>query len=58
MARPLRLEFKEAIICDLILREIGTIFGGMDYAAVAQGIRRIDRDKAMQRKLKTLLTKC
>ena len=45
-------------LCELTLREIGTIFGGMDYAAVAQRIRRIDRDEAMQRKLKTLLTKC
>jgi putative transposase len=45
-------------LCELTLREIGTIFGGMDYAAVAQRIRRIDQDKALQRKLKTLLAKC
>jgi putative transposase len=45
-------------LCELTLREIGTIFGGMDYAAVAQRIRRIDRDKAMQEKLRTLLAKC
>lgn len=45
-------------LCELTLREIGTIFGGIDYAAVAQRIRRIDRDRNIQRKLKILLEKC
>ena len=29
--------------CDVSLREIGEIFGGLDYAAVAQRIRRINK---------------
>lgn len=45
-------------LCELTLREIGAIFGGMDCAAVAQRIRRIDRDDAIQRGLKKLLQKC
>jgi chromosomal replication initiation ATPase DnaA len=42
----------------LTLRDIGTIFGGMDYAAVAQRVRRIDRDKTVQRDLKRPLQEC
>lgn len=45
-------------LCDLTLREIGAIFGRMDYAAVAQRIRRIERDDAMRSGLKKLLQKC
>ena len=45
-------------LCELTLREIGAIFGGRDYAAVAQRIRRIDRDDAIQKGLKKLLQEC
>ena len=45
-------------VCELTLRDIGTIFGGMDYAAVAQRVRRIDRDDTVQRDLKELLKEC
>ena len=31
--------------CALSLREIGALFGGMDYAAVAQRIRRLEADR-------------
>lgn len=44
--------------CDLTLREIGTLFGGMDYAAVAQRIRRIERDDAIRKERRTLLQQC
>jgi len=45
-------------ICELTLRDIGRIFDGMDYAAVAQRIRRIDRDDKVQRDLRKLLKEC
>jgi putative transposase len=45
-------------VCELTLRDIGTIFGGMDYAAVAQRVRRIERDNTVQRDLKRLLQEC
>ena len=45
-------------LCELTLREIGALFGGMDYAAVAQRIRRIERDDAIAKKRKTLLQQC
>jgi putative transposase len=45
-------------LCDLTLREIGTIFGGLDYAAVAQRIRRLERDKSLQSDLRKLLQQC
>jgi chromosomal replication initiation ATPase DnaA len=45
-------------LCDLTLREIGTIFGGMDYAAVAQRIRRLERNKSLQSDLRKLLQQC
>jgi chromosomal replication initiation ATPase DnaA len=45
-------------ICQLTLRDIGTIFGGMDYAAVAQRVRRVDRDDTVRRDLTKLLKKC
>jgi putative transposase len=44
-------------LCELTLREIGVIFGGMDYAAVAQRIRRIERDDAIRKHLRELLEK-
>lgn len=45
-------------LCELSLREIGAIFNGMDYSAVAQRIRRIEQDAAIQKRLKKLLRKC
>jgi REP element-mobilizing transposase RayT len=45
-------------LCELTLREIGSIFGGMDYAAVAQRIRRIEHDQPMQKTLKKVLQQC
>jgi len=42
----------------LSLREIGALFGGMDYAAVAQRIRRLEADRAMEKSLAKLLQKC
>ena len=43
---------------DLTLREIGSLFGGMDYAAVSQRIRRIQKraetDKKLQRAFEML----
>ena len=35
-----------------------SMFGGMDYAAVAQRIRRIEHDQAMQKTLKKMLQQC
>jgi chromosomal replication initiation ATPase DnaA len=69
MARPLRIQFDEALyhviamwtmwqICDLTLREISAIFNGMDHAAVAQRVRRIDRDDTVQGDLRKLLREC
>jgi chromosomal replication initiation ATPase DnaA len=44
--------------CGLTLREIGSLFSGMDYAAVSQRIRRIqkraERDKKLKRKFEML----
>ena len=45
-------------LCELTLREIGSMFGGMDYAAVAQRIRRIEHDQPMQKTLKKVLQQC
>jgi putative transposase len=45
-------------LCELTLREIGAIFGGMDYAAVAQRIRRLDQNPVVRKSLKKLLGKC
>ena len=42
---------------ELTLREIGTLFGGMDYAAVAQRIRRVEADAAQRIALNKLLEK-
>jgi putative transposase len=39
----------------LTLREIGSMFGGMDYAAVSQRIRRIQKRTETDRKLKRTL---
>jgi REP element-mobilizing transposase RayT len=44
--------------CELTLRDIGTIFGGIDYAAVAQRVRRVDQNEMVQRDLKKLLQQC
>jgi putative transposase len=44
--------------CDLSLREIGALFGGMDYAAVAQRILRIKRAGASRADLQKLLKQC
>jgi chromosomal replication initiation ATPase DnaA len=42
----------------LTLREIGSLFGGMDYAAVSQRVRRIQKraetDKQLQRAFEIL----
>ncbi len=42
------------------LREIGELFGGLDYAAVAQRIRRTrsSHDSSAARKLKAANVKC
>jgi chromosomal replication initiation ATPase DnaA len=42
-------------LCELTLRETGLLFGGMDYAAVAQRIRRIKQANATRKERKTLL---
>jgi chromosomal replication initiation ATPase DnaA len=39
----------------LTLREIGSMFGGMDYAAVSQRIRRIQKRAESDKKLKRTL---
>jgi len=41
-------------MCGLSLREIGEYFGGMDYAAVAQQVRRT-RLREQERRLKVVL---
>ena len=40
---------------DLSLREIGSLFGGLDYAAVSQRIRRLRRRAKIEKKLKQTL---
>jgi len=45
-------------LCELSLREIGLLFSGMDYAAVAQRIRRLEQDEGSQARLRSLLLKC
>ncbi len=45
-------------LCGLTLREIGELFAGMDYAAVAQRIRRVEADERTQKQLAQLLRKC
>ena len=45
-------------LSELSLRQIGAVFDGMDYAAVAQRIRRVEKDKALQRQARKLLQKC
>jgi REP element-mobilizing transposase RayT len=45
-------------VSELTLREIGTLFGGMDYAAVAQRIRRVESDEENQTALQKLLKEC
>jgi hypothetical protein len=42
----------KADVCELILREIGTLFGGMDYAGAAQRIRRVENGGVNQRRLR------
>jgi len=42
----------------LTLREIGTLFGGMDYAAAAQRIRRVEAGLVNPGKLRKLLQEC
>jgi REP-associated tyrosine transposase len=42
-------------LCELTLREIGAIFGGMDYAAVAQRIRRLEQDNSIRTYRRELL---
>jgi chromosomal replication initiation ATPase DnaA len=37
---------------DLTLREIGSLFGGLDYAAVSQRIRRVQNRAERDKKLK------
>ena len=36
----------------LSLREIGSLFGGMDYGAVSERIRRVNRDQAKEKRLR------
>lgn len=45
-------------LCELSLREVGELFGGADYAAVAQRIRRIELDQSSQGHRKRLLEQC
>lgn len=45
-------------LCELTLREIGALFGGMDYAAVAQRIRRIEQDDTSRKERRILLQQC
>jgi chromosomal replication initiation ATPase DnaA len=42
-------------LCDVSLREIGAMFGGRDYAAVAQPVRRT-QNRAKQERLAVSLT--
>jgi putative transposase len=44
--------------CDWTLREIGELFGGLDYAAVAQRIRRVKFERRGSKKLQKLLSEC
>jgi REP-associated tyrosine transposase len=44
--------------CDWTLREIGALFGGMDYAAVAQRIKRTKQAAESSERLKRVLTEC
>jgi putative transposase len=44
--------------CDRTLREIGELFGGMDYAAVAQRIRRMKFESRESKKVQKVLAKC
>lgn len=47
--------------CGMSLREIGELFGGRQYTAVAQMVRRIrqkNRDKALKFRLEKLLIEC
>jgi putative transposase len=42
--------------CDISLRDVGVLFGGMDYAAVAQRIRRINKSNPLGlRKVRRML---
>jgi len=45
-------------LCGLTLREIGELFGGMDYAAVAQRIRRLELDRQRRKELHDVLIQC
>ncbi len=45
-------------LCELSLREVGALFGGMDYAAVAQRLRRLERKHAIQKQLQKVLFEC
>jgi hypothetical protein len=60
MARPLRLEFEGALYHltgrGNSLREIGAMFGGRDYAAVAQRVRRT-RLRDQKKRLKSSVAK-
>lgn len=42
----------------LSLREVGLLFGGIDYAAVAQRIRRIESRSTLRTELESLLKQC
>jgi putative transposase len=44
--------------CDWTLREIGELFGGLDYAAVAQRIKRMKLESRRSKKLQKLLAEC
>lgn len=48
MARSLAM-WAVSQLCELTLRQIGALFGGTDYAAVAPHIRRFERDDAIAR---------
>ncbi|MBA2434357.1 MAG: hypothetical protein H0V54_04590 [Chthoniobacterales bacterium] len=48
-------------LSDLSYREIGQMFGGVDYAAVAQRVRRTERSDAagrLRQPLQALQQKC
>ena len=45
-------------LCGMSLREIGGLFGGTDYAAVAQRIRRLEQNPQRRRELQEVLRQC
>ena len=48
--------YSEGTWSDLTLREIGVMFCGLDYAAVSQRVRRIQRRAETDKKLRRVFT--